>query len=69
MKLRQKHWHEEDKNNAIAIAHNAALAAAQGAQHHMEACRALLKVRDDEVLYEAIKELQQQLAAERAKKL
>ncbi len=26
MKLRQKHWHEEDKNNAIAIAHNAALA-------------------------------------------
>jgi len=27
MKLRQKHWHEEDKNNAIAIAHNAALAA------------------------------------------
>ena len=27
MKLRQKHWHEEDKNNAIAIAHNAAIAA------------------------------------------
>jgi hypothetical protein len=27
MKLRQKHWHEEDKNNAIAIAHNAELAA------------------------------------------
>jgi hypothetical protein len=25
MKLRQKHWHEEDKNNAIAIAHNAAI--------------------------------------------
>jgi GAF domain-containing protein len=27
MKLRQKHWHEEDKNNAVAIAHNVALAA------------------------------------------
>jgi hypothetical protein len=31
MKLRQKHWHEEDKNNAIAIAHNAALAAERAA--------------------------------------
>jgi hypothetical protein len=28
MKLRSEHWHEEDKNNAIAIVHNAALAAA-----------------------------------------
>jgi hypothetical protein len=33
----------------------------------MEACRALLNVPDDEVLYEAIKELQQQVAAEREK--
>jgi deoxyribose-phosphate aldolase len=31
MKLRQKHWHEEDKNNAIAIAHNAAIATAKTA--------------------------------------
>jgi hypothetical protein len=34
----------------------------------MEACRALLNVPDDEVLYEAIKELQQQVAAEREKR-
>ncbi len=46
-------------------AHNAALAASRGAQLHMEACRALLNVPDDEVLYGAIEELQQQLAAER----
>jgi hypothetical protein len=39
----------------IADAYNAALAAEQGAKHHMEACRALLKVPDDEVLYQAIK--------------
>ncbi len=45
----------------------AALAASQGAQHHMEACRALLNVPDDEVLYGAIEELQQQLADEREK--
>ncbi len=36
---------------------NAALPAPQGAQHHMEACRALLNVPDDEVLYDAIEEL------------
>ena len=51
----------------INAAHNAAIAAAQGAQNHMEACRALLNVPDDEVLYGAIKELQQQLDAEEQK--
>ncbi len=44
------------------------LATAQGAQHHMEACRALLNVPNDDVLYGAIEELQQQLAAERGRK-
>lgn len=51
----------------VADAHEAALAAErekhQGAQHHMEACRALLNVPDDEVLYEAIHQLREQLAA------
>jgi hypothetical protein len=38
----------------------------QGAIHHMEACRALLNVPDDEVLYEAIKaERENRIEAER----
>jgi hypothetical protein len=56
------------KLNRVCDAHNAALAEAKGALHHMEACRALLKVPNDEVLYVAIEELQQQLAAEREKR-
>jgi chromosome segregation ATPase len=37
----------------------------EGIIHHMEACRALLKVPNDEVLYGAIEELQRKLAAEK----
>lgn len=51
----------------IAEIHNASITAERGketgAQHHMEACRALLQVPNDEVLYEAIKQLREQLAA------
>jgi hypothetical protein len=42
------------------------LDAERGARHHMEACRALLKVPDDEVLYTAIEEMKQQLLAAQA---
>ncbi len=49
----------------ICEAHNSALAAerekAKGALHHMEACRALLNVPDDEVLYESVLQLREQL--------
>ena len=63
-----------DAAQTIADTHNAALAAereiskqARAAERHMEACRALLNVPDDEVLYGAIKELQQQLSDYREK--
>jgi hypothetical protein len=55
------------RHNEVCYDYAKTLATARGAQHHMEACRALLNVPDDEVLYGAIEELQQQLAAERAK--
>jgi hypothetical protein len=55
MKLRQKHWHEEDKNNAIAIAHNEALAAAWRKGHSDAQAPAL----------ERIDELHKQLEAAR----
>ncbi len=56
-------FHCSTRKDAViaSLEHNAALAAATGVQHHMEA------VPNDEVLYVAIEELQQQLAAEREK--
>lgn len=52
-------FQDHDWIQQVCSAHNAALTAEQGAKHHMEACRALLNVPDDEVLYQAIKELQE----------
>jgi hypothetical protein len=70
MKLRQKHWHEEDKNNAIAIAHNAAIAA-EKRSHAMweETAKKLDKqlAAERELSRQAIELLSDQLAAERKK--
>jgi hypothetical protein len=46
--------------------HQAELERAKSVATHMEACRALLGVPNDEVLYEAIRTLQKQCAAMRS---
>jgi hypothetical protein len=64
-------FQDHDWIKQVCEAHNAALAAERlkhkAALHHIKACRALLKVPDDEVLYTAIEKMKQQLADARAK--
>lgn len=62
-----------DQLDTIIEVHNAAITAerqrreqAEGVLHHMEACRSLLKASDDDVLYEAIDDMQVQLLSAQA---